>query len=163
MYAGAFDWQGGWPLEEQRLIQQTIVRRLAWSGFFLWVLVSNSGCGSRFATVEGIVLVNDKPANNGMVIFSGADNRSAAGAIGPDGSYVVEGVPIGNVQVVIHQMMTMGGGPDRPGPLKGIEAPVATVARPVPIPKKYQNVESSGLGYQVTSGINEFNINLTSK
>jgi hypothetical protein len=139
------------------------VQCLTWSALFLLAFVSSGGCGSRFATIEGVVAIDGKPANNGTVIFSGADNHSAAGTIGPDGSYLAENVPVGEVQVVIHQMMTMGGGPDRPGPLKGIEEPVATVARPVPIPKKYQSVQTSELTYTVTSGTNRFNISLSSK
>ena len=72
-------------------------------------------------------------------------------------------VPVGEVKVVIEQMITMGGGPDRPGPLEGIEGPVATVAKPVAIPKKCQSGENSGLGYNVTSGASEFNSDLSSK
>jgi len=127
------------------------------------ILSAESGCGPRFGTVEGMVTVDGKPANNGTVIFSGAGNRSAAGAIRPDGYYTAEKVPVGDVKVVIHQMVMMGGGPDRPGPLKGFEDPATTDAKPVPIPKKYQSIETSGLTCTVTGGANEFNMDLSSQ
>jgi hypothetical protein len=137
--------------------------RLAWSGALMLILSAVSGCGPRFGTVEGMVTVDGKPANDGTVIFSGTDNRSAAGAIRPDGHYTAEKVPVGDVKVVIHQMVMKGGGPDRPGPLKGFENPAATDSKPVPIPKKYQSIETSGLTYTVTSGTNDFTIDLSSK
>jgi hypothetical protein len=134
---------------------------LAWFGTLL--LIFTAGCGSRFGTVEGTVMIDGKPANNGTVIFSGADNHSAGAAIGPDGSYVAENVPVGPVKIVIHQMMMKGGGPTRPGPLPGLEEPVAVVTNPVRIPPKYQSVETSDLTFTVTSGANEFDIALSSK
>jgi hypothetical protein len=113
--------------------------------------------------VEGTIRIDGVPANNGTVIFSAADNRSAGGAIGADGYYIAENVPAGEVRVGIHQMMTMGGGPNRPGPLKGIEEPAATVGQPILIPKKYQNIETSGLRFTITPGGQTIDIELSSK
>jgi hypothetical protein len=127
------------------------------------LLLGTLGCGSQFATVEGIVTVDGKPANKGSVIFSGAGNRSAAGTIMPDGSYVAENVPVGEVRVSIMQMI---GGPARPGPFKAPgsdDASPAAPAKPMPIPNKYKNVETSNLTYTVTSGANEIDIQLSSK
>jgi hypothetical protein len=146
------------------MIRLTVVPRLAWSGALMLILAAGSGCGPQFGTVQGTVTVDGKPANKGSVIFSGAGNRSAAGTIEPDGSYVAENVPVGEVKVAILQML---GGPARPGPLQGLpgldDVPAAPPAKPVPIPKKYQNVETSGLTCSVTSGTNEFDIKLSSK
>ena len=89
--------------------QTTALARLAWSGVLMLTLSAGSGCGSRFGTVEGMVTVDGKPANDGTVIFSSAGNRSAAGTIRPDGSYTAEKVPVGDVRVVIHQMVMKGG------------------------------------------------------
>jgi hypothetical protein len=120
-----------------------------------------SGCGPRFGTVEGTVTVDGKPANDGTVIFSVGD-LSAAGTIHPDGSYTAEKVPPGEARIVIHQMMLMGGATNQPGRLPGIDD-AAPTAKPVPIPKKYQSVETSGLSYTITSGTNEINIELSSR
>jgi hypothetical protein len=134
-------------------------RRLPWLAILVAV-----GCGPQFGTIEGTVTVDGKPANKGSVIFSSADNRSASGAIQPDGSYLVENVPVGEVRVSFLQML---GGPARPGPLQNVpgldEAPSTPAAKPVPIPRKYLNVETSGLRYTVTGGTSEININLSSK
>lgn len=144
------------------MIEQRRVRFGVSAALFL-LAVFAGGCGSRSASVEGTVRINGVPANNGTVIFSSADHRSAGGAIGPDGYFLVENVPVGEVRVAIHQMMMMGGGPDRPGPLKGIEEPVATVARPILIPKKYQNVDTSNLHFTITPGDQTLEIELSTK
>ncbi len=129
------------------------------------LLASACGCGQRFGAVQGTVYVDGKPANNGTVILSGADNLSAGGAIRPDGHFEVKNVPVGPVKAVIQQMVMLGGGPgsDNHGRLKGITEPATLVANPVTIPKKYQNVDTSGLSYTITSGTNEINIELTSE
>lgn len=145
------------------MIRQRFCRGNTFSGLILLAVVSASGCGASSATVEGMVTIDGTPANNGTVIFSSADHRSAGGAIGADGYFIAENVPVGEVKVAIHQMMMMGGGPDRPGPLKGIEEPVATVARPIPIPKRYQSIETSNFNFTITGANQHLNLELTSK
>jgi len=128
------------------------------------LLAAAAGCGNRTGDIQGMVLIDGKPANDGTVIFSTADHKSAAGVIRPDGHFEVRNVPTGPVKVAIHQMVMLGGGPQKPAPLKGLEQqPAATVASPIPIPKKYQNVDTSGLGYTITSGRNELKIELSSE
>ena len=141
--------------------QAILIRRLA----LLVVLLSSAGCGQRFATVEGTVTLDGKPANRGEVIFSGPGNYTASGTIRPDGSFVAENVPVGEVKASFLQML---GGPARPGQLQGIPGAEDGISGgaplpPVLIPKKYQSVETSGLSYKVTSGTNKIDIELSSK
>jgi hypothetical protein len=140
-----------------------MIPRLAWLAITTLILSTAAGCGPSFGTVEGMVTIDGKPANNGTVIFSGARNLHAAGVIRPDGSYVAQKVPVGDVKVVIHQMVMLAGGPDRSGPLNGLENPDATASQLVPIPKKYQNIETSNLTCTVTGGTNRFDIELLSQ
>jgi hypothetical protein len=127
------------------------------------LLAATAGCGNRAGQVQGVVYIDGKPANDGTVIFSTADHKSAAGAIRPDGHFELSNVPAGPVKVAIHQMVMLGGGPAKQAPLKGLEQPANTPGDPIPIPKKYQSTESSGLSYTIVSGRNELIIELLSE
>jgi hypothetical protein len=143
--------------------------RLGVPGILVLSLVAASGCSSSVAAVKGMVSVDGKPANDGMVIFSAGD-RSGSGAIRPDGTYDAPEVPIGEVTVAIFQMVMSEEGknaaPKGGGPLAGMEnlpkADIA-VADAVPIPPKYRDIKTSGLTYTVKRGGNEINIELSTK
>ncbi|HTU18925.1 MAG TPA: hypothetical protein VMG10_12770 [Gemmataceae bacterium] len=137
---------------------------------FLYILVvvlpaAVAGCGSKTGTVEGKVSVDGRPANGGIVIFSGAEGRSSPGTIHEDGTYQADDVPVGPVKVAIMPDMRMGsdGSPARP-PLPGTPAAApSSAAVPVLIPRKYTKVDTSGLTLTVQGGKNSFDIVMTSK
>jgi hypothetical protein len=77
-------------------------------------------------------------------------------AIQSDGTYTIEGLAVGNAGISINVPA-----PPLPGP-DGVsaDAPEAFAFKPVQIPEKYADVQTSGLTYQVTTGTQEHNINL---
>ncbi len=125
-----------------------------------------TGCGgtaqeTKEAVVTGTVTLDGTKLTMGEVTFRGADGSSGRGEIAPDGTFRVPSTPIGKVQAAVRtsgyerfaapkakggKAITMG---DRPGTF-------------IPVPRKYQNVSTSGLEYDITPG-DEINIELTSK
>jgi hypothetical protein len=124
------------------------------------------GC-SGTGTVEGKATVDGKPAVGAAVIFSGRDNRSATAVVQEDGTYQTAGVPVGPVKVAL--MPGMGGwGPIGLPTPKGANRDKEDLPKPAPkrspppsIPKRYTNVETSGLTINVKGGRNAFNIEMT--
>jgi hypothetical protein len=120
------------------------------------MLTALAGCGSRLRPVEGQVVFTDgKPLPGGMVIFeqvtSSGPRVAARGDIGPDGTFRLstyaqdDGVPEGNYRVAV--------APPLPADVRQLSG-----ARM--FPEKYENPETSGLQFQVTSGKNVFQIKL---
>jgi hypothetical protein len=113
------------------------------------------GCGSSTdprhakdtAFVTGKVTLANELLPSGTVVFIAANGWTARGRIRPDGSYVMAGVPIGEVKIGIER----GGG--APGVKRGAQ---------VRVPSRYRNPQTSGLTYTVAAGgEQEKNIELT--
>src|SRR5262245_9468266 len=114
-----------------------------------------AGCGSRMYPVRGAVTLQDgAPRAKGLVIFErfeGGPALTARGDIGPDGHYELstenpgDGVPPGKYRVSINPLDTS----DTPDEQKVL-----------PFDVKYLNLKTSGLEYEVKSGVNEFPIRL---
>lgn len=129
-----------------------------------------SGCGTRQATVKGKVSINGQNLTVGTVGFVGKD-RSATGQIKSDGTYTVTNAPVGEVTItVVTPPPTMGGMMNAPKAPAGVPAMPKEMLPPdhqenksvqvVPVPTKYNKVESSTLKYIVQSGSQEYNIDL---
>jgi hypothetical protein len=135
------------------------------------------GCGGdtgkpKLGRVSGKVTYNGKPVTKGTVSFipaSGpgiATGQSAAGEIGPDGSYQLttfeggDGAVLGEHRVIVQSReddpALKGGGmpiPDKQGRLN-IKPPTYLV------PQKYATTESSPLRFTVKEGSNRYDIEL---
>src|SRR5438128_1084062 len=69
-----------------------------------FALVLAPGCGSKTATVEGLVTIQGKPVADGSVVFYCADKQIVRGLIGSDGRYSIPNVPCGQAIVTVQSL-----------------------------------------------------------
>jgi hypothetical protein len=126
-----------------------------------------AGCGSRFATVEGKVTVDGHPANSGRVFFRSADGKSVVFAyIMPEGTYQAMDVPLGPMKVTVTPLTRLERDKLQRSAKKkpnAPESPAVPKGSFVPIPPKYEDPDGSGLTTTVNSGINTYDIELSSR
>jgi hypothetical protein len=109
--------------------------------------------------VSGTVTYQGKPLPSGTVQFTGNNNLGDSAVIQPDGTYTAGKVPLGAVKVTV---TTNAGGPGsgtmKPpgGDLPGMPA----TPQAVPIPTKYKDTGTSGLGLEVKPGRQTYDIPL---
>jgi hypothetical protein len=144
---------------------RVLVRKLAALGGCLALVVLFGCAGSvKLAQVEGKVTVDGEDANSGEVVFAGK-GLSVAGMILPDGRYRAVGVPAGLVKVAVRSGPASKDGKEPPPGMKdlpGAKDASAPVEKPVTIPEKYNDPESSGLSVNLKIGPNKFDVKLTS-
>ena len=122
--------------------------------------------GPSRAVVTGRVIYQGKPLVWGQIILVGTDGKSASGQIEPDGTYRVEGAPIGpvTVGVVSHdplvQHWAKGLKTTRVRPTANIFATAPPVDRRhwFPVPQHYEEPASSGITLTLKSGSNASDI-----
>ena len=137
---------------------------------FGWLLVSMSlagvcGC-SRTAKVTGKVTYQGRLVTYGSVIFFSPDKTVRSAAIEPDGSYTVEGVPRGTVQIAVisrdpskGRSVVRGRKPVYPGQ-KGAGSPETAVKGWFPLPPKFEVPGAAALSCTVDSGRVGYDIDL---
>jgi hypothetical protein len=104
-------------------------------------LVLMAGCGrSGYGQVEGKVTFQGRPLPGAIVFFVPERGPAAAGATGDDGSY--------------HLLTKRPGDGAVTGRCKVAIVSIDPVAKPLPIPKKYFDAETSGLTAEVEEGRN---------
>ncbi|MBA4191272.1 MAG: hypothetical protein C0467_25095 [Planctomycetaceae bacterium] len=115
------------------------------------------GCGkasNNVATVKGTVKNKDKILKSGTISFYGADNTMASASIMSDGTYVCQGVPMGDVKVTITQPQVGGlpGGGMPQGPKVTIpdSAPAGPETDPT-LPGLVGKPETTNLKYTITT------------
>jgi hypothetical protein len=131
----------------------------------LAVVLGLTGCGGGKATVQGKVTHRGKALACGTVLLVGADGVTVAGEIAGDGSYAVAGVTAGPVQVgVVSKPPRAGARPSRGGPVRtrtdARASPAADRSKWFPIPEKYAEPTTSGLGLTLQAGANTQDIEL---
>jgi hypothetical protein len=135
-----------------------IMQRLARPAV-LGVLVLSLGC-SRLQTtsVSGVVRFQGQPLAGGTVTFVDTDNQKRHSAIGKDGRYRVEGPAPGTARIVVvsHPRVPEGFNPARPGQPGG----KAAEEKRDNVPKRYADVETSGLSVVVSGGKQTHDIDL---
>jgi hypothetical protein len=112
-----------------------------------------TGCGSSPGSVTGTVTLNGNPVGSVSVSFVAGDGTIRSGFTAADGTYRVEEVPTGPVQVTVQgtEVVTETVQQD----LKkrgGAPAPKKTTKSPVPA--RYGDSSTSGLSLTVKSGDN---------
>jgi hypothetical protein len=138
--------------------------RLAACGALLAAVALLPGCGrTDFGTVSGKVTVNGRPVRAGLITFqSGVGNRDVYTAAIRDGEYRTDEIPIGPTQVaVVPALDAPPGGPPpestagdlRPAPRRGSRTDAG-------IADRYQNLDTSGLAFEVQRGENTFSPDL---
>jgi len=150
------------------------LRSLAFASLAISVLSLLSGCGeSSTTTVNGTVTYKDKAVESGTVtLFAKESGAAFTGTIQPDGSFTIENVPEGSVQIGVS---SPNPNPERPADRRGAgenpntmnsrargvpgapaaPAPAASTApagKWVPIPEGYLDPANSGLTGTVKSG-----------
>lgn len=134
---------------------------------------SAAGCGSReYAPVAGVVTFKGEPVDKATVIFSLVDgDKFATGETGPDGRYELVtqgskkqiGAKIGRHRVSINALeldLDSSSGPDESlGSLAMIGGKEPKIKSR--LPQKYANFDSSQLEYEVESGSNQADFELT--
>ncbi len=125
-------------------------------GTIRWILAGLAlcACGCGGATVSGKVTYQGRPVTSGSVIILGADRQARSGVIEADGSYAVEGVTPGEVKigVVSHDPAKGRHQGKKPPPPRGTW---------FPLPPRYEDPETSGLGCTVGGGQVRHDIELT--
>jgi hypothetical protein len=128
-----------------------------------------AGCGpAAKADVSGKVSHQGKAVAYGVVTVRGPDGIDMLGAIQPDGSYTVQGVTPGLCKVAVSspdpsaqakQRAARSGKDGKKG--GGAAAQLNTAAGQwFPLPAKYESVDSSGITTTLTSGANQYNVEL---
>jgi hypothetical protein len=116
-----------------------------------------AGCGR--GDMSGKVTFNDKPVVFGTVLVHGRDGLRQ-GAIQPDGSFTVRNIAAGEAKVAINSPSPKGIQlyPNKNPKFK--QEPYPDVPGWFPIPKKYEDVQTSGLKYTIRGGSNAIDIEL---
>lgn len=146
-------------------------------GWLVLLLVLPVGCSSSKGTISGKITYQGKPLAAGTITL--VPEKGGGGFSGPirNGEYKVEGVPPGPVKIAVSTSSTpksaigkMQPPPevmksairDRPAEQADDSAkPSASAA--VPIPRKFQDPETSGLTYTVQSGNQVHDIDIPAK
>jgi hypothetical protein len=147
----------------------TRVCRLASCVFLLLVILVSAGCGNPAGTVWGKVTFEGNPLPSGNVSFA-PDDKSAGnkGAvispIAEDGSYSLSNVPVGKVTITVETKSSAPAAAP-PGAKMNVPAGAPNYAGPgtkhVDIPERYSQFDKSGLSYEVKSGRQTHDIQLT--
>ncbi|HEV3144615.1 MAG TPA: hypothetical protein VGZ47_12070 [Gemmataceae bacterium] len=153
-------------------LKNQVIARLAWHcGFAIlaMAIVIFAGCGPSKSDVKGKVTYNGKPLEKGEVTILSAKGTTHFGAIQPDGSYVVSGVPTGAAKVKVgwidesaaefnrqlamkrREIKSSGVIPNDPS-----EKPKASLASP----ERFSDFDKSGLTVEVQGKLTEYNIDL---
>ena len=117
-------------------------------GCWLLAILLVGGCGHT-ATIAGKVTYRGRAVCHGTVVILSDDKTARSGVVKSDGSYAVEGVPLGSARIgVISSDPSKGrsvvrdGKRVRPGRIEGW----------FPLPPKFAAPETSGLTCAIDSG-----------
>jgi hypothetical protein len=135
---------------------------------FCLVAMTLAGCGASTGSVTGKVTLNGETVTGGTVTFIGSDQKVVTAPISVEGEYTIPKIPPGTAKIGVTPLPTLpkGKGMDMMDPSKmggGAEKPSTATPKPMPIPKRYENPEKSGLTYTVTKGSQEHDIKLEGK
>jgi hypothetical protein len=136
-------------------------------GLLLLATLGTSGCFGSKGDVSGTVTFQGKHLSSGAVVIVGSDNQPMHADIQADGSYKVEGVPVGQARITVHSpdpalrpLKKKGKAKSRPDDRAEPPAGSPNRANWFPIPARYGNLDQSGLSVSVNSGPNTHNITL---
>jgi hypothetical protein len=130
-----------------------------WQGMLGLLAALLLGCGQpadeRSAVVFGKVTLGGAPLDAGAVLFMTEDGQAASENLAPDGSYTVRCRP-GRYKVAVTP-------PPPPDPLATPAGAATTQTPPTnrPIPKRFQELGTSGLTVDAKAGNNTFDISMT--
>jgi hypothetical protein len=113
---------------------------------------SLTGCGGSSSsaagvTVQGKVLLGDKPVEAGLVTFVTDDGRSSSAQLGPGGQFTMTNAPTGKVYIGVNTLMLRGQQQLHLQQSKGKES-----LQFLEVPPRYADPKSSGLTEVVKAG-----------
>ena len=122
--------------------------------------------------ISGKVMYKGAPLGGGNIVFHFANGGSAPAGINPDGTYTVQNVPVGPTKVTVETESIKGAGTQPslpPGAPKEMKEKLehekgklpTSAAGYVAIPKKYADVNTTTLSYEVKSGKQEHDFDLS--
>jgi hypothetical protein len=127
----------------------------------LMVVAAITGCGGTYdASVCGVATLDNKPLSAGTVIFNPQQaGPSAYGLIAGNGAYSMmtgreEGLPVGSYVVTV-----VANEPSKPNPNPSLPA---VIGKPI-TPAWYRDPSTTPLKFNVESGSNTINLELTTK
>lgn len=120
------------------------------------LLMTAAGCGSKTASVTGVVRYRNQTLPTGTVTFFNADKQIVGSAAIKDGKYAMDNLPIGSVAVSV----TVPNVPWNALQAEPAEGTPGEVPEIIPIPIPYGNPETSNLTYKVTAGEQDHPIDL---
>jgi hypothetical protein len=130
-------------------MKRTLTRIL----FLLVLMAGIAGCGKSDSSVTGEVKYKGHPLPSGTITFlSQSDHKQVASADIVDGHYTIPSIEPGPVKVTVVTVPPSKGGQPPHG--KAIETPGASESAKQfeRIPAKFANQDQSGLTYEVISG-----------
>ncbi len=153
-----------------------LLQRIAGAALVLST-VGLTGCGDKLATVNGTVTYKGKPVTSGSLTFYINGNAVASSSVLPDGKFVTEGVPYGEVTITvtggkadIMKGPGQGRGPMSPTAPKAAKKDGANTPRPesaIPepesspeTPEKYRNAATSPLKFNIDSSSKTITLSL---
>jgi hypothetical protein len=145
--------------------------RRAFQGLGLLLVVGATGCGTSVGSVSGKVTFKGEPVGGGIVTFHLPGKPAKTAPIGPDGSYSIDDVPIGELKIAVDTSTAKPAEPPPEGtvpqnmPPEARKSAVYGGKRPeggkyVEIPANYSDTNTSGLTYTVKTGSQTHKIEL---
>jgi hypothetical protein len=107
-----------------------------------------AGCGTRMGEVSGTVSYQGKALPSGSVTFFSKDNQVLGSSSIASGKYKVREVPPGPVKITVTTPSFAQSSHGEPLAHKDMPPPLESI----PIPRKYGNVEQSGLFFEIKPG-----------
>lgn len=144
------------------LIHPTTVqsmRQAVMAGFAAIFVLPLAGCGSvaKQGTISGVVKLDGKPVSGGFISFTLADGLPHTVDIQGDGSYRVEGIPVGEAIITVTS-------PPVDDQARQMHIKLPTEAPPPPpkprYPDKYADMGTSDLRYVIQPGENTYNVEM---
>jgi hypothetical protein len=117
------------------------------------VVLFFTGCGTQ-GTVAGKVSLDGKPLPGGVVNICDSEGQTRTAGISKEGTYSVSNLAPGKAQISV---LTLGERPSLREPEGRTKDSLGTY---VAIPAKYMDKDQSGLGLDVKTGKQEFDIQL---
>ena len=150
--------------------------RFAAPGLLLFLCLSATGCGGSNGSVSGKVSYKGEPLGGGTVLFYSEGQATVTSPIGLDGSYQIDKIPAGPVQIGVETQSAKPAArpPNMPTPPPEAMAKDASASplynpqnkpkgKYVAIPEVYADPKASGLDFTVKAGSQPHDIDLPAK
>lgn len=144
-------------MEKRRGTERLLACSVSWLVAAVFLCIS--GCGSGTGRLHGIIKYQGKLVRQGSVQVVGSDGVPRPTTIQDDGSYAIENIPAGPIQIAVNS--------PNPKTIRVAPPKVGRYNPPIPdstnwfaIPESYASFSQSGLTFTLKPGSNRHDINL---